>query len=45
MAFWLESSLKRGFPTSPAGTTMNLPWLAARNGRIAFPARLQDHRL
>ena len=44
VAFWLESSLKRVFPASPAGTT-NLYLLAARNGRIAFQACLQNRRV
>lgn len=32
---WLESSLKRVYPVSPAGST-NLDLLAARNGKVAF---------
>jgi hypothetical protein len=41
VALWLETSLKRVFPASPAGTT-NLQLLAARNGRIAFQACLKN---
>ncbi|HOX55896.1 MAG TPA: DUF4091 domain-containing protein [Candidatus Paceibacterota bacterium] len=44
IAFWLESSLKRVFPASAPGTT-NLQLLAARNGRIAFQACLQNRRV
>ena len=43
VASWLESSLKRVFPASPAGTT-NLSLLAARNGRIAFQACVRNRR-
>ena len=45
VAFWLETSLQRVFPASPAGTTTNLPLLAARNSRIAFQACLQNRRV
>lgn len=43
VAFWLESSLTRVFPNSPAGTT-NLSLLAARNGKISFQACLQNRQ-
>jgi hypothetical protein len=42
-AFWLDTSLRRVFPASQAGTT-NLTLLAARNGRIAFQACVQNRR-
>ena len=41
MAVWLESSLKRVFPHSPAGST-NLSLLTARNARIAFQVCIQN---
>jgi hypothetical protein len=41
VAFWLETSLKRVFPTSAPGST-NLHLLAARNTRNAFQACLQN---
>jgi hypothetical protein len=44
VALWLETSLKRVFPASPAGTVTNLPLLAARNGRIAFQACLKNRQ-
>jgi hypothetical protein len=43
VACWLETSLKRVFPSSPAGTT-NLSLLAARNGKIALQACVQNRR-
>jgi hypothetical protein len=36
MGVWLETSLKRIFPQSPAGTTTELDLLAARGSRISF---------
>ncbi len=39
--FWLETSLKRIFPATGAGST-NLHLLAARNSKIAFQACLQN---
>jgi hypothetical protein len=40
-AFWLETSMKRIFPTTPPGEA-SLHLLAARNSRIAFQACLQN---
>jgi hypothetical protein len=40
-ALWLETSLKRIFPTSPAGST-NLSLLAARNGTASFQACVEN---
>ncbi|MDB6027390.1 MAG: hypothetical protein JWM68_3613 [Verrucomicrobiales bacterium] len=40
-AFWLETSMKRIFPSTEAGNT-SLHLLAARNSRIAFQACLQN---
>ena len=45
VAFWLETSLQRIFPTSPAGTKTNLNLLAARHGKISFQAAFQNRRL
>src|SRR5437867_9228234 len=39
--FWLETSLKRIFPTSAPGST-NLNLLAARNSKIAFQACVKN---
>ena len=44
VALWLETSLKRVFPASPAGGT-NLGLLAARNSRISFQGCLQSRGL
>lgn len=44
VAIWLESSLKRIFPASPAGST-NLNLLAARNGKIAFQVGLRNREI
>jgi hypothetical protein len=41
VAFWLESSLKRIFPTTTPGST-NLALVAARNSRVAFQVGLQN---
>ena len=41
--FWLESSLKRIFPTTGPGST-NLHLLAARGSKAAFQACLQNRR-
>ncbi len=38
VAFWLESSLKRVFPTSPVGDRGSLKLLSARNARLSFQA-------
>jgi hypothetical protein len=40
-ALWLETSLRRVYPQSPAGTT-NLTLLAARNSKIAFQACIRN---
>jgi len=37
MALWLETSLNRVYPMSPAGST-NLSLLGARNGKLSFQA-------
>lgn len=37
VSFWLETSLKRVYPTSPPGSS-RLRLLAARNGRVSFQA-------
>lgn len=42
-SFWLETSLKRIFPTSEPGST-NLNLLAARNTRVSFQAGLKNLR-
>lgn len=36
--FWLETSLKRVYPTSPPGSAQPLSLLAARNEKISFQA-------
>src|SRR5436190_15579309 len=41
-AVWLESSLNRVFPHSPAGST-NLSLIAARNGRVAFQVCVHNY--
>src|SRR5687767_847812 len=41
--FWLESSLKRVFPTTEPGST-NLHLLAARQSKTAFQVCLQNRR-
>src|SRR3989442_625477 len=41
---WLETSLKRVFPTSPPGFT-NLHPLAARNGKISFQACVRNQSI
>src|SRR5205814_4830950 len=42
-SFWLETSLKRVFPTSEPGST-NLNLIAARQSKIAFQACFQNRR-
>ena len=39
---WLQSSLKRVFPSSPAGAGERLELLAARNERVSFQACLRN---
>lgn len=36
LQFWLETSLKRVYPTSPAGTARSLKLLTPRNARLSF---------
>lgn len=38
VAFWLETSLKRVFPASPAGDKTSLNLLTPRNARLSFQA-------
>jgi hypothetical protein len=38
LAFWLETSLKRVFPTSPVGDSSALTLISARNARLSFQA-------
>jgi hypothetical protein len=42
VAFWLQSSLKRVYPKSPAGSAGTMKLLAARNSRVSFEACLQN---
>jgi len=42
VAFWVQTSLKRVFPNSPAGSTARLQLLAARNERISFQACMRN---
>ncbi len=44
VAFWLETSLKRVFPTSPPGTQHALALLSARNRHVSFQACLANQR-
>ena len=41
-AFWLQSSLKRVYPKSPAGSSATFKLLAARNGTVSFQACVQN---
>src|SRR5687767_8907444 len=38
LVFWLETSLRRVYPTSPAGSAQILPLLTPRNARLSFQA-------
>ncbi|AMV39641.1 DUF4091 domain-containing protein [Planctomyces sp. SH-PL62] len=38
LRFWLETSLRRVYPTSPAGTAGSLDMLAARGEKLSFQA-------
>jgi len=42
--FWLETSLRRVFPNSPAGSAAPLTLLTARNARISFQACFRNLR-
>lgn len=44
LAFWLETSLKRVYPTSPAGNA-ELTLLAARNEKISFQACFRNEKV
>ena len=45
VAFWLQSSLERLYPTSQPGSAKPLDLIAARNGRISFQACLRNNRV
>ena len=42
LRFWLETSLRRVYPTSPPGASTSLEILTARNERISFQACFQN---
>lgn len=42
--FWLETSLRRVFPNSPAGSAAPLTLLTARNARVSFQACFRNLR-
>jgi len=44
VSFWLESSLKRVFPTSTPGDKQTLKLLTPRNARLSFQACLRNDR-
>jgi hypothetical protein len=44
IAFWLESSLTRVFPTSPAGEKRSIQLLTPRNAQLSFQACLRNDR-
>ena len=44
VSFWLESSLARVFPTSPAGNSRVLRQLTPRNARCSFQACVRNER-
>src|SRR5688500_3839459 len=45
LRFWLESSLKRVYPTSPPGGAAPLPLVTARNARLSFQACFRNDRI
>jgi hypothetical protein len=44
VAFWLETSLTRVYPNSPAGTCRSLSLVTARNRHVSFQACLANRR-
>src|SRR6186713_415724 len=45
MKFWLETSLKRVYPTSPVGSAELSPLLTARNARLSFQACFRNEKI
>lgn len=41
--FWMESSLKRVYPSSKPGTSRSLSLLAPRNGQVSFQACVRNY--
>ncbi|MBA4147435.1 MAG: hypothetical protein H0X66_04915 [Verrucomicrobia bacterium] len=45
MKFWLETSLKRVYPTSPAGSSQLAPLLTARAAKLSFQACFRNEKI
>src|SRR5690348_7400090 len=45
MKFWLETSLKRIYPTSQPGSAQLAPLLTARNAKLSFQAAFRNDKI